>query len=111
MERTGKILKGVKEKITDRIEPSLFQDELERQLFDLLNREEPEIKKLIAAKKYGAAVKVYGDTFYQPVHDFFDRVLVNAEDVKTRTNRQALVRKINLLCASQVADLSSVTNL
>lgn len=110
-ERTSNILKGVKEKINDRIEPSLFQDVLERELFDLLNKEEPAIKKLIAKKQYGNAVKLYGDVFYQPVHNFFDRVMVNAEDPKTRTNRQALVKKINGLCASNVADLSYVTHL
>lgn len=111
MERTGNILKGVKEKINDHIEPSLFQDSLENRLFDLLNQEESTFSKLVSEKQYGDAVKLYGDAFYQPIHDFFDRVLVNAEDSKIRTNRQALVKKINLLCRSQVADLSYVTNL
>ena len=110
-ERTSNILKGLKEKINDRIEPSLFQDTLERELFDLLNKEEPTIKKLIAEKQYGNAVKLYGNVFYQPVHNFFDRVMVNAEDPRTRMNRQALVKKINGLCASYVADLSYITNL
>jgi len=110
-ERTSNILKSVKEKINDRIEPSLFQDDLERGLFDLLNKEEPAIQKLVAEKQYGSAVKLYGDVFYKPVHNFFDHVMVNAEDPKTRTNRQALVKKINGLCASHVADLSYVTNL
>ena len=110
-ERTSNILKGLKEKINDHIEPSLFQDTLERELFDLLNKEEPAIKKLIAEKQYGNAVKLYGSVFYQPVHNFFDRVMINAEDPKTRMNRQALVKKINGLCTSNVADLSYVTNL
>ena len=110
MERTGNILKGVKEKINERVEPSLFQDSLEQTLFDLLNKEESAIKELIRERRYGVAVKRYGDVFYQPIHDFFDRVLVNAEDPKTRTNRQALVKKVNLLCSSEVADLSYVTN-
>lgn len=111
MERTGNILKGVKEKINDRVEPSLFRDELENRLFDLFNREESTVKKLASEKRYEAAIQLYGDTFYQPLHDFFDRVMVNADDLKIRTNRQALVQKINLLCRSQIADLSSVTNL
>ncbi|MBI4357781.1 MAG: glycine--tRNA ligase subunit beta [Candidatus Omnitrophica bacterium] len=110
MERTGNILKGVKEKINERVEPSLFEDSLERTLFDLLNKEESIIKGLIKERRYGTAVKRYGDVFYQPIHDFFDRVLVNAEDPKMRNNRQALVKKINSLCSAEVADLSYVTN-
>ena len=110
MERTGNILKGVKGKVEAQIEPSLFQESLERALFDLLIKEESHIKELIRDKQYGAAIKRYGEVFYEPVHDFFDRVLVNTEDPKTRTNRQALVKRINSLCADDVADLSYVTN-
>ena len=111
MERTGNILKSVKEKINDHIEPSLFQDALEHRLFELLQQEQASMNKLVSEKRYGAAVRRYGDIFYRPVHDFFDRVLVNAEDAKIRMNRQSLVRKINALCANQIADLSYVTNL
>lgn len=111
MERTGNILKGVEEKVNDHVESSFFQDSLENRLFDLLNQEEQVFKKLAGEKQYGAAVKLYGDIFYQPVHDFFDRVMVNADDAKIRTNRQALIKRINLLCKDQIADLSYLTNL
>ena len=111
MERTTNILKGVKGKVDDRVERALLQDPLEQRLFDLLGQEEASLNQLIRQKHYGAAVKRYGDVFYQPLHDFFDRVLVNVEDSKVRTNRQSLVKKINSLCASRIADLSYISNL
>jgi glycyl-tRNA synthetase beta chain len=110
MERTGNIFKGVKEKVKDQIEPELFQEELEKALYRLVQAEEASIQKLVQGGEYGAAVKHYGHVFYQPVHDFFDRVLVNIEDLNVRANRQALVKKVNLLCKNEIADLSYVTN-
>lgn len=109
MERTGNILKGVREKVRDQIEPELFQEELEKALYQLIKEEEVSIQKLVREGEYGAAVKRYGHVFYQPVHDFFDRVLVNVDDAEVRANRQALVKKINLLCKNEIADLSYVT--
>ena len=107
MERTGNILKGTKEKLSDEIDSSLLQDPLEKQLFEIYTQEENIIHGLFKEKKYQSAVKRYGETFYRPVHEFFDKVLVNAEDAKIRSNRQALVKKINRLCF-HVADLSYI---
>ena len=108
MERTGNILKGVREKITGHVEPSLFQSPLEQRLFDLVHQEAPVIQKLLDEEKYSHATRHYGDVFYQPIHDFFDQVMVNVEDPKVRTNRQSLVKSVNQICARGVADLSHV---
>ena len=105
MERTGNILKGSKEKISDELNSSLFEDPFEKRLFEIYSQEENTIRSLVEEKKYQSVVNRYGDVFYKPVHEFFDKVLVNAEDSKIRSNRQALVKKINRLCF-YVADLS-----
>lgn len=110
MERTSNILKGLGEKIDDHVEPALFQDPLEKRLFDLVDHEASTIQKLVAEEKYSHATKRYGDIFYQPVHDFFDQVMVNVDDPKIRTNRQSLVKKVNQICSREVADLSRVAN-
>lgn len=110
MERTGNILKGAKEKLSDGINPSLFEGPLEKRLFDIYSKEENTINRLFQEKKYQLAVTHYGEVFYTPVHEFFEHVLVNAQDSKIRSNRQALVKKINQLCF-QVADLSQLKSL
>lgn len=109
MERTGNILKGSKEKLSDEIDSSLLQDPLEKRLFEIYMKEENVMNNLFKEKKYQSAVTRYGRTFYGPVHEFFDKVMVNAEDSKIRLNRQALVKKINRLCF-HVADLSYIKN-
>lgn len=109
MERTGNILKGTKEKLSDEIDSSLFQDPLEKRLFEIYMKEENTINNLFKEKKYQSAVTHYGQTFYGPVHEFFDKVMVNAEDSKIRSNRQALVKKINRLCF-HIVDLSYIKN-
>jgi glycyl-tRNA synthetase beta chain len=111
MERTGNILKGVKEQIHDRVEPALFESPVEKNLFELVNRKAPVIQELAEQKRYGNAARLYGDDFYQLVHDFFDQVMVNVDDRQVRTNRQALVKQVNQICAGSVADLSFISNI
>ncbi len=110
MERTGNILKGSKEKLPDELDSSLFQDPLEKRLFDIYSQEENTIRHLVQEKKYQSVISRYGEVFYAPVHEFFDKVLVNAKDSKIRSNRQALVKKINRLCF-HVADLSHIKSI
>ncbi|MBI4368587.1 MAG: hypothetical protein HY588_04265, partial [Candidatus Omnitrophica bacterium] len=106
-ERTARILKGIQDDAA-RINPDLLSEEAEKGLFDLVNREEPVIVQMLEKSDYSGSAKVYGDKFYQPVHDFFDRVLVNHEDEKIRANRQALVRRVNRIYSERGADLSQL---
>ena len=108
MERTGNILKGVKSGVSDQVDPAVLGESLERDLFELLKREEPAITKLISDGRFDASVRIYGDKFEEPLHRFFDKVLVNHEDPKIRANRQALVKKIHRIFSEQVADLSFI---
>ena len=108
MERTGNILKGIKDKVSEQIDPNSFESPLERHLFDLLVEEENTMKQMVHDKNYDSALKRYASVFYGPVHEFFDQVLVNAENPKIRMNRQALVGKINQLCRKNLADLSLI---
>lgn len=108
VERTGNILKGAKE-AASQIDPNLFQEPLEKELFKLIQEKGPALKGSLDKKDYEAVTRLYGETFFDPLHDFFDRVMVNVEDGSIRRNRQALMKQINNLYTDQVADLSLLT--
>ena len=108
VERTGNILKGAKEAINS-VDPGLFQEPLETKLYGLLQEEGPTMKDSLEKKDYEKVTRLYGETFFDPLHDFFDRVMVNVEDSSVRRNRQALMKQINMLYTEKVADLSFLT--
>ena len=108
VERTSNILKGAKEAI-HAIDPNLFQEPLEKELFKLIQEKGPALKGSLEKKDYETVTRLYGETFFDPLHDFFDRVMVNVEDLSIRRNRQALMKQINNLYTDQVADLSLLT--
>ena len=109
VERTSNILKGVKN-IQDNIDTSQFEGDLEKKLHELLSSKSSAIRNLSEEKKYNAATKEFSNSFYGPVHDFFEKVMVNVPDEKVRANRQALMKKINRLYTEKIADLALITN-
>ncbi len=111
VERTANILKGIKERRPQEFNPSLMQEPLERDLFKLYEDRSPEISDWLQRRDYEKATLVFGNTFYGPLHDFFDHVLVNVEDAAVRSNRQALMNKINRLYTDRLADLSILSRL
>lgn len=108
VERTSNILKGAKEAIPQ-IDPALFQENLEKKLYEILRQEESKLKQSVEKKDYEKVTRLYGETFYDPLHDFFNGVMVNVEDAPVRRNRQALMKQINVLYTDKVADLSVLT--
>ena len=111
VERTSNILKGAKEAISEFPDPSLFQEQLERQLHSLYEESAPELKRLIKEEKFDETLSLYGNTFFKPLHVFFDKVLVNVEDRAIRKNRHALMKEINRIFVDSVADLSLMTHM
>lgn len=111
VERTSNILKGAKGSVSNEPDPSLFKEPLERSLHELYKEKSSQVERLIKEENYGEAVALYGGTFFEPLHDFFDKVLVNVEDEAVRKNRHALMKEINRLFTVDVADLSLMTNM
>ncbi|MBN1687935.1 MAG: glycine--tRNA ligase subunit beta [Candidatus Omnitrophica bacterium] len=111
VERTANILKGVKESVPEKVDSGLFQHDLEHKLFALFESKSDEIREILQRKDYRKGTLVFGEVFYQTVHDFFETVLVNVEDPGIRLNRHALMKKINRLYAEKTADLSLLTKL
>ena len=86
--------------------PSLFQDSVENTLFEAYKEIEEYVVKLISKKRYlDALTKMV--QLRKPVDDFFDNVMVMAEDEKTRKNRLAILAEISGLFL-RIADFSKI---
>jgi glycyl-tRNA synthetase beta chain len=108
IERTRNILKGAKQVQGD-IQPNLFREEPEQILWQLYEQHKSRVTQLAEKRQYDQATTVFGDTFYEPLHRFFDQVLVNVPDEALQRNRLALMRAIHTLYTDRIADLSKLT--
>ena len=111
VERTGNILKGVKDKPVGDVNPALLSDGLEKHLFQLCEDRESEIRETLKSRDYEKATLIFGKIFYGTLHDFFNQVMVNVEDPAIRANRHALMKRVNRLYTEKVADLSALSRL
>ena len=106
VERTFNITKSYTGPET--IDRAFLTEKEERVLFDLLSSDGARISKLIAAGDYFGASRAYAQVFAGPLHTFFDKVFVNVDDEKVRSNRLALVKAINRLYSAGIADLAQI---
>lgn len=109
-ERTKKIYKNLTN-ITDEVNPFLFEHPLEEKLWKTYKGNESRIDKLIEGGSLKQATKIYGNVFYNILHEFFDKVLVNVDDANLRKNRLALCKKIHDIYNLRVAELSLLENI
>ena len=108
IERTHNILKGA-EHAPGSVQTGLLHEAPERALWDIYERHKTGVEQLIHQRRYDQATTSFGDAFYEPLHTFFDKVLVNVPDEALQRNRLALMRAINTLYTDRVADLSKLT--
>lgn len=110
IERVSNILKGDKKarEGAAKVNPSLFKEQLEKDLWDIYEKNKAGIEKKIAEGNYIEATKIYAKAFHDPIHLFFEKVVVNAEDQSLRANRFALLRAIHAAYVEKVADLSKI---
>jgi len=107
VERTKNILKGAPRRQTQ-VHPDHLQDPLEQRLWELYRTHHERVSELVREKSYGDATRMFGDLFFEPLHAFFDGVLVNVPDEALQQNRLALMRAINALYTERIADLSKL---
>ncbi|MDP8218940.1 MAG: glycine--tRNA ligase subunit beta [Candidatus Theseobacter exili] len=107
IERTQNILKGAGT-ISGNIDETLFNEKEELELNSLLKNAEKIIKEYLEKKDYSELTKEYAKIFSEPVHRFFDKVLINVPDKAVRENRLCLMKAINDLYTKKVADLSRI---
>ncbi len=108
IERTRNILKGGTLKQPE-VDPARLQEPLERQLWEVYQSKAPQVTQLMQDRSYAEATTLFGELFFEPLHEFFDHVLVNVPDGALQQNRLALMQAINTLYTGRVADLSKLS--
>ncbi len=89
-------------------DPSLFESDVEKKLWNDLQKIGKESEALKSEKRFAEALEVLAE-LAPPVKEFFDQVLVNAEDQKIRNNRFVLLQ-CGRIYMNQVADLSKMVS-
>lgn len=90
--------------IPDAVESSLLTEAAEQTLAQALADKREEVQPVLAQREYSKAMEILAP-LKNVVDNFFDDVLVNAEDEAVRMNRYALLRQLRSLFL-HVADIS-----
>jgi glycyl-tRNA synthetase beta chain len=101
--RVGNILKKAGE-VDAHVNPALLQEQAEKDLYAALQRFVPEANAQFDAGDYTASLQTLA-VLRAPVDAFFDDVMVNAEQMDLRLNRQGLLKSLHD-AMNRVADLS-----
>ena len=107
VERTHNILKGFKER-PNPVKVSLFAHDEEQLLYDGIEEIESPFKQLVLEKRFKEATELFGDSLYNIIHNFFDKVMVNVDKKDIKANRLSLLMNINRLYVDSIADLSKI---
>ena len=108
IERTRNILRGAALR-QPQVDASRLAEAPERQLWELYRTHEPRLIRLAEEKAYAEATTLFGEVFFEPLHQFFDQVMVNVPDETLKQNRLALMQAIQALYTDRIADLSKLT--
>ncbi|MFH0986359.1 MAG: glycine--tRNA ligase subunit beta [Candidatus Omnitrophota bacterium] len=110
IQRTANMLKGY-QGTTGQPKEELLVEAAEKKLFELLRTKAQDVTGPVEAGEYAKATRIFADVFSAPLNDFFDHVLVNAEDATVRGNRMALIAEVKGLYVAEVADLSVLSRI
>lgn len=106
VERTGNIVRPARPLPPGEIREDLLKEKEEASLWEAYRVRASSVREAIGRGDYRLATELYAGAFSRPLHDFFDRVMVNVEDEGLRLNRLRLLATVNRLYAEPVADLS-----
>ncbi len=101
--RIGNILKKAEE-VDPHVNPALLKEAAEQALHQVMQRLLPESEALFKAGDYTGSLQTLA-ALRSPVDAFFDDVMVNAEEMDVRLNRQGLLKCLHV-AMNRVADLS-----
>jgi glycyl-tRNA synthetase beta chain len=104
--RVGNILKKIEGDVAAKINNALLQEPAEKALAATLAKIKPEADALFESGDYTNSLKALA-ALKAPVDDFFDNVMVNAEDPSLKANRQGLLATLHQ-AMNRVADLSKL---
>jgi glycyl-tRNA synthetase beta chain len=94
--------------ISTQVQPDLFEEEAEKELYHSYSIIDPIICDLVKKQEYLEALKTIA-SLRNSVDRFFDEVMVMVEDQKIQTNRLALLRTITEKVLS-IADISEIVH-
>ncbi|CAA0287317.1 Glycine--tRNA ligase beta subunit [Klebsiella oxytoca] len=86
------------------VNPELLREQAEKDLYAALQRFVPEADALYDRGDYTGSLQTLA-VLRAPVDAFFDDVMVNAEELDLRLNRQGLLQSLHV-AMNRVADLS-----
>jgi glycyl-tRNA synthetase beta chain len=101
--RIANILKKAGE-VDAHVNPALLKEDAEKALYAALQKLLPESEAQFKAGDYTASLQTLA-ALRGPVDAFFDDVMVNAEEMDLRLNRQGLLNTLHV-AMNRVADLS-----
>ncbi|BDM62553.1 glycine--tRNA ligase beta subunit [Shewanella sp. NFH-SH190041] len=91
--RVSNILAKVEGELPTDIKPELLTEAAEKALADALTALQPQLQPLFAAGEYQQALTLLA-TLREPVDNFFEDVMVMADDMALRNNRLALLNQL-----------------
>jgi glycyl-tRNA synthetase beta chain len=106
--RVGNILKKVEGEVKAEVNTNLLQEPAEKALAETLGKVKPQADQLFEAGDYTASLQALA-ALKAPVDDFFDNVMVNAEDPALKANRLGLLATLHQ-AMNRVADLSKLAS-
>ncbi|GAX62767.1 glycyl-tRNA synthase beta subunit [Candidatus Scalindua japonica] len=106
VERTFNIGKNCT--IHGEVNEDLLEEEEERKLWAVYNKEKENLLAYFPTGKYEEFSLAYNEAFAKPIHDFFEKVFVNVEDENIKNNRLLLVKKVNELYVENIANLAFI---
>jgi glycyl-tRNA synthetase beta chain len=104
--RVGNILKKIEGVVEAIINDNLLQEPAEKALSNVLAKIKPEADALFESGDYTNSLKALA-ALKAPVDDFFDNVMVNADDPALKANRLGLLATLHQ-AMNRVADLSKL---
>jgi len=102
--RVSNILTKAEQGVSDSVDASLLQEEAEKQLAAKVAEVSSALEPVFAASDYTQAMKTLAE-LREPVDQFFDQVMVMADDEAVKNNRLALLSQLRNLFL-EVADIS-----
>jgi glycyl-tRNA synthetase beta chain len=105
--RIGNVLKKAGE-VDAHVNTALFKEDAEQALYAVMQKLLPESEAQFNAGDYTASLQTLA-TLRSPVDAFFDDVMVNAEEMDLRLNRQGLLKCLHM-AMNRVADLSALAS-
>lgn len=106
--RVSNILKKVESPVAAKVNESLLQEAAEKTLAQALTKVKPEADILFESGDYAASLQALA-ALKTPVDDFFDNVMVNADNPALKANRLGLLATLHQ-AMNRVADLSKLAS-